>query len=112
MVWWPRKRMLLEFTLNEASANWLDRKGGYYLARLRYSPVRVSTATISPMLTNGGTVILRPVSSVAGLNWAAAVAPLTDGSVSLTWSSTVAGRSREIGLPSYNTTWALLPSFM
>src|SRR5947209_17976938 len=69
-----------------------------YFARLRYSPVRVSTATISPMLTNGGTVILRPVSSVAGLYCAAAVAPLTDGSVSVTFSSTVAGRSRLIGL--------------
>jgi hypothetical protein len=31
-----------------------------YLARLRYSPVRVSTWSTSPTPTNGGTVIFRP----------------------------------------------------
>ena len=36
-------------------------------------------------------MIFRPVSRVAGLYWAAAVAPFTDGSVSMTFNSTVAG---------------------
>src|SRR5262245_25689634 len=69
-------------------------------ARLRYSPLRVSTATISPMPMNGGTLIFRPVSNVAGLVCAAAVAPFTLGSVSTTFNSTVAGSSRLIGVPS------------
>ena len=55
-----------------------------------YSPVRVSTTTVSPLLMNGGTVTLAPVSRIAGLYCAAAVAPFTDGSVSTTSSSTVA----------------------
>src|SRR5262249_20327560 len=52
-----------------------------FFGRLRYSPLGVSTATVSPILTKGGTVIFKPVSKVAGLYCAAAVAPLTDGSV-------------------------------
>ena len=58
------------------------------------------------MLMNDGTVIFRPVSSVAGLYCAAAVAPFTDGSVSITFSSTVFGNSRLNGLSSWNVTLA------
>ncbi len=36
-------------------------------ARVRYSPVRVSTFSVSPVSTNSGTCTTRPVSSVAGL---------------------------------------------
>src|SRR5438067_541953 len=49
-----------------------------YFARLRYCSVRVSICTTSPILMNGGTVILWPVSRVAGLYWACAVAPFLD----------------------------------
>ena len=48
-----------------------DRERHAYLARLRYSPLRVSTVIISPMPTKGGTVTFRPVSRIAGLNWLA-----------------------------------------
>src|SRR5438045_3617986 len=67
------------------------RRHGCYscFALLRYSPVRVSTWIISPIATKGGTVTLRPVSQIAGLYCAAAVAPFTDGSVSTTLRSTV-----------------------
>src|SRR5262249_58800453 len=71
------------------------------LGRLRYSPVRVSIRSTSPMLMNGGTVIFSPVSVIAGLYWAAAVAPFTDGSVWTTFCSTVGGSSMSRGLPSY-----------
>ena len=43
-------------------------------------------------MTNDGTVTTRPVSSVAGLTCAAAVAPLMPGTVSVTFRSTVSGR--------------------
>ena len=42
-------------------------------------PVSVLTRTLSPSLTNGGTWMTRPVSSVAGLTCALAVAPLMPG---------------------------------
>src|SRR5437879_6460500 len=62
-----------------------------------YSPVSVFTRTLSPSLTNGGTLITRPVSSVAGFTCALAVAPLMPGTVSLTSRSTVAGSSMPTG---------------
>jgi hypothetical protein len=62
------------------------------------------------MLMNGGTLIFSPVSRMAGLSCACAVAPLMLGSVSTTFSSTVAGNSRVSALPSWNVTLALLPS--
>ena len=40
---------------------------------------------------NDGTLTTRPVSSVAGLIWADAVAPLMPGAVSVTFRSTVSG---------------------
>ena len=43
----------------------------------------VLTRTMSPVLTNGGTLTTRPVSSVAGLIWLLAVAPLIPGAVSI-----------------------------
>ena len=62
-----------------------------------YSPVSVLTRTLSPSLTNGGTWMTRPVSSVAGLTCALAVAPLMPGTVSLTTRSTVGGSSMPTG---------------
>src|SRR5262249_56670110 len=66
-------------------------------ARDWYSPVSVFTRTLSPSLTNGGTWMTRPVSSVAGLTWALAVAPLIPGTVCLTMRSTVCGSSIPTG---------------
>src|SRR5262249_11777467 len=52
-------------------------------ARETYSPERVSTLTVSPMLTNSGTWIRAPVSSTAGLvPPPEAVSPRSPGSVS------------------------------
>src|SRR6059058_3430750 len=62
-----------------------------------YSPVSVLTRTLSPSFTNGGTWMTRPVSSVAGLTCALAVAPLIPGTVSLTTRSTVCGSSMPTG---------------
>src|SRR5262249_5285497 len=62
-----------------------------------YSPVSVLMRILSPSLTNGGTWTTRPVSSVAGLTWALAVAPLMPGTVSLTTRSTVGGSSMPTG---------------
>ena len=45
----------------------------------KYSPVSVLIRMTSPTLTNAGTCTTRPVSSVAGLTCAAAVAPLMPG---------------------------------
>jgi hypothetical protein len=77
-----------------------------YFARLRYEPSRVSTWMTSPVLINDGTVIFRPVSRVAGFYCAAAVAPFTEGSVSMTFSSMVLGNSRLNGLSAWNVTLA------
>src|SRR4029079_5067132 len=57
-----------------------------------YSPVSVLTRTLSPSLTNEGTLMTRPVSSVAGLTCALAVAPLMPGTVSFTTQPPVGGR--------------------
>ena len=46
---------------------------------------------------NGGTWITTPVSSVAGLVWLVAVAPLMAGMVCVTLRSTVCGSSMPIG---------------
>ena len=47
-----------------------------------YSPERVSTLTLSPMSTKSGTLIVAPVSSVAGLvPPPEAVSPRSPGSV-------------------------------
>ena len=43
---------------------------------------------MSPVLMNGGTLTTSPVSSVAGLTWLLAVAPLMPGTVSSTFRST------------------------
>ena len=58
-----------------------------------YSPVRVSTLMRSPWLTNSGTWTMRPVSRVAGLRAPETRSPCRPGSVSVTVSSTAAGRS-------------------
>ena len=51
----------------------------------RYSPVSVLIRMTSPVVTNDGTLTTSPVSSVAGLIWAEAVAPLMPGEVSVTF---------------------------
>src|SRR5581483_4198283 len=68
--------------------------------RVRYSPVRVSTLTRSPVLTNRGTEMTWPVSTVAGLRAPETRSPCTPGSVSVTVSSTAAGRSTPTISPS------------
>src|SRR4029453_16606934 len=62
-------------------------------ARVRYSPVRVSTLMRSPEFTNSGTCTTRPVSSVAGLRAPDTRSPWMPGSVSVTVSSTAAAMS-------------------
>ena len=70
-----------------------------------YSPERVSTFTRWPMSTKSGTLIVAPVSSVAGLlPPPEAVSPRRPGSVCVTSSSTEAGSWRSDGLPSMNST--------
>src|SRR5437764_6414110 len=68
-------------------------------ARARYSPLRVSTLIFSPTSTNSGTWTTRPVSSVAALRAPDTRSPCTPGSVSVTWSSTAAGRSTPTTCP-------------
>src|SRR4051794_11145980 len=72
-------------------------RNGSVQTRDWYSPVSVLTRTLSPSLTNGGTWMTRPVSSVAGLIWLLAVAPLIPGAVVLTIRSTVGGSSMPTG---------------
>ena len=63
-----------------------------------YLPLRVSTSTRSPTLTNSGTCTVAPVSSVAGLlPPPEAVSPRTPGSVSVTSRSTALGSCRPPG---------------
>src|SRR5262249_35469394 len=66
--------------------------GVFHQTRERYSPVSVLTRIMSPLLMKDGTVTTRPVSRVAGLTCADAVAPLMPGTVSATFRSTVVGR--------------------
>ena len=49
--------------------------------RLRYSWVRVSISILSPVSTNSGTEISKPVASLAGFSTLPEVSPLTAGSV-------------------------------
>src|SRR5207248_11037130 len=62
-------------------------------ARLRYPPVSVLIRITSPISMNGGTRVFKPVSSSASFIWLVAVAPLMPGCVSVTFRSTVLGRS-------------------
>ena len=66
----------------------------------RYSPLRVSTLMISPVLTNRGACTTSPVTSVTGLLAPWAVSPLCPGGASVTSRSTVIGISIAIGLSS------------
>src|SRR2546427_134352 len=65
--------------------------------RPRYSPVRVSTFTMSPSLRKSGTKTTAPVSSVAGFVPPCAVSPRTPGSVLAIASSTKFGSSTATG---------------
>jgi hypothetical protein len=56
--------------------------------------------SISPSAMKLGTCTTMPVSRVAAFVWAAAVAPLMPGSVSITLSVTVCGSSMLSALPS------------
>ena len=77
-----------------------DARGGRHpLARDTKRASRVSTRISSSDSRYDGTWIMRPVSSVAGLVCACAVAPFIAGAVSTTRSMTVFGRSTEITLP-------------
>src|SRR5919202_1309188 len=79
--------------------------------RSMYEPSRVSTRILSPVLTNNGTWMTLPVSSVAGLVPPVAVSPLKPGSVLVTSSTTLSGRSTPTGSPSYISTSSSMPSF-
>ena len=78
--------------------------------RSMYSPERVSTLTRSPSSTNSGTCTTAPVSSVAGFRAPVRVSPFAPGSVWLIASTIDAGRSTEIGTPSWVATCASPPS--
>src|SRR5205823_6965722 len=73
-------------------------------ARWMYRRSRGSTLIRSPTLTKSGTCTTAPVSSVAGFVTFETVSPLTPGSVSVTASTTDAGRSTPDGCPSTNST--------
>ena len=62
-------------------------------ARLKYPFVSVLIRTTSPCSMNGGTRVFSPVSRTASFIWLVAVAPLMPGAVSVTFRSTVFGRS-------------------
>src|SRR5438552_14896444 len=65
-------------------------------ARSMYVPSLVSTLIFSPLLMNGGTWTVIPVSIFAGLKVLVAVAFLMPGSVSTTVSTTEGGISTPI----------------
>src|SRR5690606_39351687 len=81
-------------------------------ARPRYSPVRVSTFTFSPVVMNSGTLISAPVSRVAGLVPPVERSPCRPGSVCATVSSTEAGSSTYSAVPSLNATVTIVFSNM
>src|SRR4030095_7164824 len=81
---------------------------GSYFALSMYRPSVVSTRMRSPCLMKGGTWIVIPVSSLAGLLTLLTVAPLSSGSVSITLNSTTAGISMPIGWFSKNSTWMMV----
>src|SRR5690606_2175351 len=85
--------------------------GHQALTRLTYSPVRVSTLTISPVCTNSGTRTVAPVDSRAGLPPVPAVSPLTPGSVSTISSSTKFGGATASGAPFHRVTVQTSSSF-
>src|SRR5262249_34493926 len=60
--------------------------------RSMYELSRVSTRTLSPVLTNNGTLMVRPVSNWAGFVPPVAVSPLKPGSVCVTSSTTFSGK--------------------
>src|SRR5215208_6719668 len=76
------------------------RQGVAHCTRVRYAPERVSTLIRSPVSTNSGTWTTAPVSTVAGLVAPETRSPLTPGSVSATSSSTAAGSSTPMAVPS------------
>ncbi|RYE37867.1 MAG: hypothetical protein EOP48_27990, partial [Sphingobacteriales bacterium] len=65
----------------------LNYENSYFTLSI-YSPVRVSTLTLSPWLMNIGTFISTPVSTVAYFNAFVEVSPFTAGSVYVISSST------------------------
>ena len=73
------KRTPSRFMLHCSARNNETDSDRYFLTRSTYSPVRVSTTTLSPFMTNIGTVMTSPVSIVAGLPPPAAVSPLKLG---------------------------------
>src|SRR6185312_14646429 len=83
---------------------------GQPLTRPRYRPSRVSTLTRSPVVTNSGTWISAPVSSVAGFVPPVDRSPCRPGSVWLIVSSTLAGSSTYSGVPSLNAITAVCSS--
>src|SRR5829696_6177032 len=76
------------------------RQGVAHCTRVRYAPERVSTLIRSPVSTNSGTWTTAPVSTVAGLVAPETRSPLMPGSVSVTSSSTAAGSSTPMAVPS------------
>ena len=66
-----------------------------------YSHVLVSILKISPIFTNNGTWISKPVSSFAGFPDVVVVFPLNPGSVYVTSSSTNVGGSTANVFPLY-----------
>src|SRR5690606_17650431 len=78
-----------------ATSSW--KADPYFLARLTYSPLRVSTRSTSPISTKSGTLTTAPELSLAGLVPPVAVSPRRPGSVSTTSSSTKLGGVTEIG---------------
>ena len=86
--------------------------GEGHQALVMYSPERVSTLMRSPGFTKSGTWTTRPVSRVAGLRAPDTRSPCTPGSVSVTSSSTAAGRSEPTISSPYICSTTVDPSTM
>src|SRR5690606_25679928 len=97
----PRKQMLTRATGCKGVRH---RAAGYSLARPKYSPVRVSTRTTSPIFINKGTLTTAPVVRVAGLVPPWAVSPFKPGSVCTTSNSTWLGGVMASGALLYRVT--------
>ena len=65
-----------------------------------YAPFSVSILILSPSLIKSGTLILAPVSVVAGLKVLVAVFPFTPGSVCDISNTTCEGSVADNGIPS------------
>src|SRR5437867_2972299 len=75
----------------------------FHQARSTYSRVRVSTLTTTPASMYSGTLMVAPLSRIAGFEPPEAVSPRTPGSVFTILRSTKTGSSIPIGVPLWSS---------